>query len=395
MKFTIKGLREVGDVVRLTVEAADVAEARRLAAGQGLGVLAIKPQNLLASWLPRRRTRFDLELFSQELVSLLDSGLTLVEAVETLCEKEDGGTSDALHELLGHLYRGQSFSQSLEQLPAHFPSLFVASVRAAEKTGDLREAIARYLEYHTQIDLIRRKLVSALVYPVLLVVVGSLVTAFLLFYVVPKFSRIYEEIGGELPFLTRVLVNWGALLETHALAALLGLALIVGAAAFALSRPGLRSWLGPRLWRLPGIGNRMRIYQFARFYRTLRMLLRSGIPLPTALDMARGLLSPFLRDGLERAAREIREGQPVSRSFERQGLTTRIALRLLVVGERSGRMPHMVERIALFYEDELARWVDWFTRLFEPLLMVLIGAVIGLIVVLLYLPIFELAGSIS
>ena len=125
------------------------------------------------------------------------------------------------------------------------------------------------------------------------------------------------------------------------------------------------------------------------------MLLKSGIPLPSALDMAGGLLSPFLRPGLQRAAREVREGQPVSRAFAAQGLTTPVSARLLGVGERSGRMPHMVERIALFYEDELARWVDWFTRLFEPILMVLIGAIVGLIVVLLYLPIFELAENVK
>lgn len=397
MKFVVKGLRGVSDVaLRLTIEAADAGEARRTAVEQGLDVLAIKPQNPLGAWLPRPRLGFKLDLFSQDLISLLDSGLSMVEVIEMLADKEEGkGAAAALTELRDHLYRGQSFSSALEQLPRLFPSMFVATVRAAEKTGDIREAISRYLEYHTQLDRIRRKIVAASVYPVLLLAVGSLVTAFLLFYVVPKFSRIYEEMGSDLPFLTRLLVNWGQLLETHAVATLAGLALLIGGTAFALSRPGLRGWIGPRLWTLPAIGNRMRVYQLARFYRTLGMLLKSGIPLPTALDMSSGLLSPFLRDGMERAAREIREGQPVSRSFHKHGLTTRVAMRLLSVGENSGRMPYMVERIALFYEDELARWVDWFTRLFEPAMMVVIGALIGLIVVLLYLPIFELAENMK
>ena len=396
MKFQIKGMTEVGEVVRVTVEAADVAEARRAGSVQGLSILTLKAQNPFASMMPKKRVRFALDLFSQELLSLLESGLSLVEAVETLAEKEENSASaQTLNELTGHLHRGQSFSSALEQLPAYFPALFVATIRAAEKTGDIREAVARYLEYHAQAGKIRRELVSAAIYPVLLMIVGVLVAGFMLFHVVPKFSRIYEELGSELPLLSRILVNWGRMLDTNGSAVLLGLAAIIGGIAYGVTRPAFRRWIGPRLWALPGIGERMRLYQLARFYRTLGMLLKSGIPLPEALDMASGLLSPYLRNGMARAARDIRAGQPVSRSLDRQGLTTRIALRLLTVGERSGRMPYMVERIALFCEAELARWVTWFTRLFEPILMVFIGGIIGLILLMLYMPIFELAGNMK
>jgi len=227
------------------------------------------------------------------------------------------------------------------------------------------------------------------------VTVGTLVSGFMLFHIVPKFARIYEEMGANLPFLSRVLINWGRFLDAHAVAAGSGVVLLIGGAAFALTRPAVRQWIGPRLWKLPAFGKRMRLYELARFYRTLGMLLKSGIPLPQALDMSSVLLSPHLRDGMARAARHIREGQLVSRSLQKQGLTTPIALRLLVVGERTGRMPYMVGRIALFCEEELARWVNWFTRLFEPILMVFIGAVIGLILLMLYMPIFELAGTIK
>jgi general secretion pathway protein F len=396
VKFSVKALRGASDVVQLTIEAGDLAEAQRSAAGQGLSVLSIKARNPAAAWIGRRRAAFALELFIQELVSLLDAGLSLVEAIELLAEKEQGrGAAAALNGLRAELHRGLSFSDALERQGATFPPLFVATVRVAERTGDIKQAISRFLDYHTQLNSMRRKVVAASVYPVMLMVVGLLVTAFMLLYVVPKFSRIYEEIGTNLPFLTRVLVGWGQMLETHALATLIGAALLLGAAAFVLTRPALHRWIGPRLWEIPGLGNRLRVYELARFYRTLGMLLNSGLPLPTALDMAGGLLSPLLRRGLERAAREIRDGQSVSRAFHKQGLTTHVSLRLLGVGERTGRMSDMVQRIALFYEDELARWIEWFTRLFEPALMVLIGALVGLIVVLLYLPIFELAENIK
>ncbi len=396
MKFNVKALRAAGDVVQLTIDADDIAAARRTVSGQGLSVLSIKARNPIAGWVSRPRLVFDLDLFSQELVSLLEAGLSLVEAVELLAEKEQGrGAVTALIELRADLHRGQRFSDALERQGALFPPLFVATVRASERTGDIKEAVARFVDYHSQIDRIRRKIVSASVYPVMLLGVGLLVTTFMLLYVVPKFSRIYEEIGSNLPFLTRLLVGWGQMLETHALATLSGAAAALGLAWLIFTRPGVRRRIESQLWRMPAIGDRLRVYELARFYRTLGMLLKSGITLPTALDMAGGLLSPLLRHGVERAAREIREGQPVSRAFHKQGLTTQVSLRLLAVGEQSGRMSHMVERIALFYEDDLARWIDWFTRLFEPALMVLIGALVGLIVVLLYLPIFELAENIK
>lgn len=396
MKFSVKALRGAGDVVRLTVEAGDLAEARLAAAGRGLRVISIKASNPVAlRWTPSR-TGFALELFSQELVSLLDAGLALVEAVDLLAEKEQGrGAGAVLAELRADLRVGLSLSDAMARQGRVFPPLFVATARAAERTGDLREAIARFTAYHAQLDGVRRKVVAASVYPLTLATVGLLVTAFMLLYVVPKFSRIYEEVGGSLPWMTRWLIGWGQVIEEHALLAFAGTAAALGVLAFVITRSSVRRRIGLQLWKVPAVGSRLRVYELARFYRTLGMLLKSGITLPTALDMAGGLLSPLLRQGLEIAARQIRQGQPVSRAFEEQGLTTPVSLRLLAVGERSGRMPHMVERIALFYEDDLARWIDWFTRLFEPVLMMFIGALVGLIVVLLYLPIFELAESVK
>jgi general secretion pathway protein F len=139
----------------------------------------------------------------------------------------------------------------------------------------------------------------------------------------------------------------------------------------------------------------MRLYQLARFYRTLGMLLRGGTPVVPAIDMASGLLTPALRPGLARAREAIREGRAISEAMSQHGLTTPVALRMLRVGERSGRMDEMMDRIASFLDDEIARWVEWFTRLFEPLLMAVIGVAIGAIVVLMYLPVFELAGSLQ
>ena len=160
-------------------------------------------------------------------------------------------------------------------------------------------------------------------------------------------------------------------------------------------QPATRAWLTRMAWRTPAIGERLRTFQLTRFYRSLGMLLSGGIPIVSALDMVAGLLSVNLRMGASVAMESLRRGESISNAFAAGELTTPVASRLLRVGEKSGRMGEMMDRIAIFHDEEMARWVDWFTRLFEPLLMVFIGLTIGLIVVLLYMPIFELAGSIQ
>jgi general secretion pathway protein F len=175
----------------------------------------------------------------------------------------------------------------------------------------------------------------------------------------------------------------------------LGFFAVLSSLFYAFRQPAARAAISRRLWRLPGLGERLRVFQLTRFYRTVGMLLSGGIPILTALSMAEGLLHPELRVRLASAVRDIREGKPMSAAMARAGLTTPVALRMLQVGEKSGRMGEMMESVAAFHDEELARAVDWFARLIEPLLMIVIGLTIGIIVVLLYMPIFELAGSLE
>jgi general secretion pathway protein F len=396
MQFEVKALRARDAIVMLQLEAADTGDARAQAGAQGYTVLAIRARQTWRSWAAPKGGHFQLGLFSQELLALVDAGLTLSDAVETLAEKEDRAeAAKILRHILAQLYEGRTFSTALQSHPAVFPPLYVASVRASEKTGDLSEALSRYVAYQAQMDAVRKKIVSASIYPVLLVGVGLLVTLFLLGYVVPRFSRIYEGLGTDLPVLSKLLLQWGQLLQAHGALVVLAAAAGLALAAYAAARPQARSWAMQRAWRIPAVGARMRMYQLARFYRTLGMLLRGGIPISQALGMVVELLHPALRAQLQMAGVAISEGRSVSHAMETHRLTTSVAVRMLRVGEKTGQMGDMMERIAAFYDDEMARWVDWFTRLFEPLLMAFIGLVIGAIVVLMYLPIFELAGSLQ
>jgi general secretion pathway protein F len=395
MRYQVKAVKSgMGEVVSLSLDARDARDANEQAQAQGYLVVGVRPARALAWPQSFGRARFPLVLFTQELLALLRSGISLLEAIDTLAEKESRATTTTVLAGLAHrLKQGQSFSSSLQAFPETFPDLYVSTVRASERTGGLPEALGRYVAYQTQLDGVKKHLVSASIYPAVLIVVGGLVCLFLLGYVVPRFSHIYEDIGGDLPWLTRLLMAWGTFVEKRGglLLALLSAA-VVGVVAW-LRQPGTKRWISRQLARIPAVGERARVYQLTRFYRTVGMLLAGGTPVTQALGMVSGLLDHELQQRLEQATRSIREGQPISVSLDSQALTTPVALRMLRVGERTGQMGEMMERIAAFHEEELARWVERFTRIFEPLLMALIGVVIGGIVVLMYFPIFELAGS--
>jgi general secretion pathway protein F len=393
MLFRVKTLDGANGVSLYTLDALDESDARQQVAATGRQVISITRGRQLS---PRTRGRVPLVHFSQELASLLDAGLSLVEAVEALTEKESQpAIRRSLELILARLFEGRTFSAALADQPESFPPLYVATVRASERTGALREALLRYVAYQVQIDVLRKKLVSASIYPVVLCAAGMLVTAFLLMYVVPRFSGVYEDLGGQLPWASRLLMKWGQLLEQHTVAVAVGAVVSLAAGIYAVTRPSFRRFVVLQIVRIPAIGRQLHLYQLARLYRTVGMLLRGGMPAVVSLEMSEQLLTSAMRPALARATQAVREGRSLATSLEQHGLTTPVAARMLRVGERTGNMGEMMERVAAFYDDELARTVDVLTRLIEPALMTVIGLVIGVIVVLMYFPIFELAGSLQ
>ena len=395
MRFNVKAMRAGEGITALALEAANETDATRQAEAQGYTVLGRGCAHRFG--LVRACARpFPFSVVQPRIAGVAGRRLAAGGGGRDLGGKGTSPGSEARdHSDHRASVEGKTLSQALEYFPQSFPALYVATVRAAERTGDLQEALQRYIAYQTQLDTVKKKLVSASIYPVLLVGVGGLVTLFLMGYVVPKFSHIFEDIGGDIPLLSRLLIKWGVFMEANAPQIGIVVLALLAALVYLARLPETRRWVGQKLWSIPAIGERMRVYQLARFYRTVGMLLNGGIPVVTALEMVEGLLHTTLRGLLRRAALDIREGKPMSQAMEANHLTTPVSLRMLRVGERTGRMGEMMERVAAFYDEEMARWVDWFTRLFEPILMALIGVIIGGIVVLMYMPIFELAGSIQ
>jgi general secretion pathway protein F len=397
VQFQVKGVGAATSIVNLVFEAESLEAARQAAERQGLRVLALSPVRRFSGLgLSSMRHRgFPLVLFSQELSTLINAGLSLITALESLAEKEqDAAIRKVLADLVRLLYEGKAFSLALAQFPAIFPDLYVALIQSGERTGAMSDSLARYVEYRTRIDLLKQKMIGASVYPVLLLLVGSGVLLFLLGYVVPRFSAVFGDLGTRLPWMSRVLLALGRTIHDHMGPLALAAALAAAAAACLWQVPAVRQAVGRVLVALPALRERVFLYQVTRLYRSLGILLQSGIPILTAIGMARGLVGAGMRLRLDDAAQRVREGQPLSQALEQHHLSTPVALRLLHAGEQAGNLGAMMERAANFYDEEMGRWIGWFVKLFEPLLMVFVGAVIGVVVVLMYIPIFELAGSI-
>jgi general secretion pathway protein F len=384
-----------------TVEYAGLSleQAKRRATTQGWRVIGVdaaaqEPANKDAS--AATTGRFSLLLFSQELLALLEAGLNLTEALTTLHAKERQPKSrDILSKILQGVREGKNYSDVLESLPEPFPVVYIATVRASERTGNLPQSLTRYIAYQQQFDTLQKKLVSAAIYPVMLLIVGAFVALFLLGYVVPKFSAVYESSGRDLPLMSMVLLGFGKAIHAHGVWILSALC-VLGITIFLwLSRPQARASLRDAVLSLPWLSEKTREFRLARFYRAVSLLLASGVALPRALAMVGGMLSTAQQKTLTDARLSVDQGRNLSDALQAADLITPVALSLIKVGERSGQLADMLERAAKFHDEDFARWVDWASRLLEPILMTIMGLVIGIIVVLMYMPIFELAGSLQ
>ena len=395
MQFEVRALSPDHLVSQIVVDAADEMDARRQIEARGLLAASVSPVGGMGRQ-SSGRGRLSLVLFSQELLALLTAGLSIVEGLEALLEKEtNAGTRSILTRLLNGLREGKRFSSVLAEQAELFPPLYIGIVRAAEGTSDLPRSLTRFIDYQQRIDAVRSKVISAAIYPLILLFVGGGVSFFLIGYVVPRFAEVYKGAGRNLPWMSQLLLDWGQFVSTRTNNFLFATGAVVVILVLLLRRVLAQGGLLRLVMRIPGIGERVRIYELSRLYLTLGMLLEGGIPIVPALQTVQGMVSAEMKQSVQRATDVIQSGAQLSVAFESHRLTTPISLRMLRVGERSGELGSMLTQSATFYDGEISRWIDRFTRMFEPILMAVIGIIVGAIVVLLYMPIFDLAGSLS
>lgn len=389
-----------GSVQTLDIDAIDKDSACAKAVGNGMQVIGCSQRNGNATSMARstgeKRLGMDMANFSFELASLMAAGLSVADSLRTLAAKETvPSRRAALQDIAQGINEGLPLSAALGRHPGRYPDLLVATVNASEQTGDLSTALLRYAEHQQIIKALRDKVVGAAIYPLLLLAVGCVVIVFLVSVVVPKFAVLIESTRHALPWSSRMLMSWGRFAAQNGwLLALSGVSMLIVGIGFLrhLMRTGAKAaWLDA----IPLIGPTVKQFRHAQLYRTTGMLVRGGLAAPRALQLGASLLGDADRQRLQQAVQLIYEGRSLSAALQDAGLADPVDTSMLTVAERTGALAEILERIAQFHDARLQRSVNLTSRLFEPLLMILIGLVVGAVVVLMYLPIFDLASSLQ
>ncbi|MBE9537041.1 MAG: type II secretion system F family protein [Proteobacteria bacterium] len=334
-------------------------------------------------------------VFNQELSALLKAGLTVVSSLETLAEKEENSYfREVLEGVTIAVKEGADLSEAMSKTSTLFTGLYTASISAGEKSGDLVTNITRYIRYIKRVEELKKKVISASIYPVILLFVALFVVFFLLLYVVPSFSQIFLDSGAELPLPTVILITITGFLKDNI--AFIGGALL-GLSIFFISTKNTdraKRTMDHIKVSAPWVGETVKRYAVAKFSRTLSTILKSGTPLTSALQLAAGTLdNSVLEEKILATAERVKTGESLAGAMEETGIMPSTALKMILVGESSGSLDSMFENIAELFEEEVDRKINVLTTIIEPVLMLGMGLVVALIVVAMYLPIFKLAGA--
>lgn len=400
INFKVRAATQEGRVVSREVRASSRQDLGTQLEREGLYLIEARPKGLGSYALRitghKKVKPGEFLTFNQGLVALLRAGMPVLECFDTLLHRSlNPHFSDAVVETVREIQGGQSISEAMKKRPDVFPPLYTASISAGERTGDLIPAINSYIEYLRRTEAIKKRVVSSVTYPAILVAVSILVLVFLVTYVVPTFAKMYLDSGAELPLSTRALIAVTMLVKNNFWTSLLAVfALALGLRYFLRTETG-RAYLDRVKLAFPRLGEIYREYAVAKFSRTLGMVLNSGIPIIPSLEMTRGVLNNIvLESKLDRVIMRAKEGESVTNAMAEVDLMPEVSLRMLAVGERSASLPAILKDIADFHDGEVDYRVQIITNLIEPALMIIMGLVIGTIVVLLYLPIFMLGQTI-
>lgn len=392
-----------GSIQTLEVEGEDRRAAQRNLEARGYFVFdreeAAAPAALPLRLPSPRRDRISprqLLVFNQEMLALVKAGLPILTALTLLRER---GQNPRLRAILGDaaeaVRSGASLSASLARYPRVFSPLYTASVQAGEQSGNLVDALGRYVEYQKRILAIRQRLRTAFTYPAILCLASAAVILFLLTFVVPTFSRIYGDMDAQLPVATRVLIRVTENLRGALPLVAAGLGLGLLAAWRWRATPAGRRRMDRWVLALPWVGDILRGYLFSRFARTLAMMLGGGIPMIPSLETTLGTAgNAHLGEAMRAAVPRVAAGSRLADGLAASGVVPSLMLELVTVGESSGALPEMLGHVADLYDAEMDSKLLMLAAAIEPIIMIGMGLVVALIVVIMYLPIFHLSSVV-
>jgi type IV pilus assembly protein PilC len=369
---------------------------------KGLYVLALHPRGSVAGLsfrLPQRHSVPTREflVFNQELATLLKAGMPLVQSLDLLRRRvESPAFRSVLDDVHERVRSGTALSDAFGAHADLFPRVYMASLLAGERSGSLDAVLRRYVEYTKIIATVKRKTISALVYPVILVTLALVLVAIIVLKVVPAFSDFYESFGAQLPFATRLILRVSNVLREDF--AFILLALVVAVVAFVVwvKRPGQQARLDHLLLKLPVLGPIAAKFGTSQMARTLATLLSGGLPLVNALDIAsQSIGNQFLASQLDIVGTRVREGESFAAALEARRVFPDVAVKMAEVGESTGALQDMLNTVADFYDEEISTNMERFVTLVEPVLLVFMGIVIAGLLLALYMPLFQLSSVLG
>jgi type IV pilus assembly protein PilC len=338
----------------------------------------------------------DLALFTRQLATVLQAGIPLVRGLRGLAADMSSRTlCSAVDDVASRIERGEGLSEAMAAHPEAFNRMYISMIRAGERAGTLDEILDDLAIYLEKIDAIKTKVRSAMSYPVFVFIFAIFATVFMLFKIVPTFAEIYKELGQELPGLTRgVIAASDAVRHNALLSVLIVLSVIVLAILWGRTRGG-RFAIDSFVIRMPIFGPIVRKAVMSRFARTLGILIRSGLPILEALDLVKGASgNAYVAGAIEEAKERISAGQGITGAFRSTGKFPEMVLQLMSTGEESGDMDSMLIKASEFYDRQVEATVHGITSLIEPVMVVLVGGLIGIVVVAMFLPIFHMGEAV-
>ena len=388
-----------GKEIRNSIEA--LSEQAAIASLLNRNLLVVEIQEKLAK---RGQTKggkvqlADLVVFTRQLATMVDAGIPIVQTLQALSEQTPNKVMrDTIRDVCSRVESGESFSDSLQKHPKAFNRLYVAMVGAGEKGGLLSEIMARLATYLENTERLRKKVKTALMYPTVVTVVAITITIFLLVKVIPTFKDVYSGFGAKLPAPTELLIGLSELLQHYLLVFLIAGGLAVwGWLHFIKTPKGREFWDGRRI-KLPIFGSIAHKICLARFTRTLSSLVRSGVPILEVLQIVSQTVGNVVMEkAIKTAGQDIERGEGISAALAKHPhLFPTMVTRMMSAGEQTGNIDTMLERVAKFLDEEIDTTLSGLMSLIEPLLIVVLGVVIGGMVVCMFLPIFNLANIVN
>jgi type IV pilus assembly protein PilC len=391
-----------GEIVEGVYVAESEARLRREFEEKGLYVLAIQRAGraALGSFKLPTRSRISTReflVFNQELATLLKAGMPLVQSLDILRQRVGNPLlKTVLDDVYEKVRAGSSLSEAFESHGTLFPGAYTASLLAGEKSGSLEGVIRRYVAYVKVVSGVRRKTISALVYPAILLVLSCIVVAIIVLRVVPEFGAFYSQFGRDLPLSTRIIVSFSNFAGTYFFLAMACAAGVVLAFVAWLKRPGNRRRFDKWTLSMPMLGPIAQKFATSQAARTLATLLGGGIPLVNAIDVsARSIGNQYMAHELTTAAQQVREGRALATALMQSGAFPDVAIKMVEVGESTGALQEMLNSLSEFYDEEIDTSLTRFITIVEPALLVIMGIIIAALLLSLYMPLFNLSSMIT